>query len=80
MDFGIKHRFITTRSLKHLDEQALLEDLEVAPWSVTEMFEDVDDCYQKWCQVFEELIDQHCPLKKTGCQTNKNASFGIMTK
>ena len=40
---GGTHRYITSRSFKRLDEHASLEDLKQAPWSVIEVFEDVDD-------------------------------------
>ena len=40
---GGTHHYITSRSFERVDEHALLEDLKQAPWSVIEVFEDVDD-------------------------------------
>ena len=46
------------------DTDSLLNDLDVAPWSVMESFDDVDDQWNYWKKLFITIVDQHIPLKK----------------
>lgn len=73
---GATHRIITTRSIKGLNKEDLLSDLQLVPWQVIETFEDIDDCYHTWSTLFNEILDLHCPVKKTRVSArNKRQSW-----
>ena len=44
----IKHRIITTRSWSEDAVDSFLADLETAPWSVIDSFDNIDDMCSTW--------------------------------
>ena len=59
-----KHQIITTRSWKDNSIKDFVADLQNAPWSSLDSFDDVDDMYSVWESLFKSLIDSHFPLKR----------------
>ena len=59
-----KHQIITTRSWKDNSIKYFVADLQNAPWSSLDSFDDVDDMYSVWESLFKSLIDSHFPLKR----------------
>ncbi len=57
-------RHITYRSYRHFNEDTFLNDLECTPFQVSQIFDDVDD--QLWFhnKLFDNIINEHAPLKK----------------
>ena len=56
----------TVRSFKKCDKDALLSDLDRAPWHVMEMFSSVDEMWDYWKKLFLEIVGEHAPLIKVG--------------
>ena len=57
-----QHHTITYRDCKNFDEQAFLRDLNTAPWSSMEMFDDPDDALDFFNKMFLDIVDAHVPL------------------
>ena len=38
-------------------------------WNVIEMFENIDDCYNTWIIIYDDVLNQHCPMKKMRVST-----------
>ena len=55
--------FITTRSFKHYNREAFYNDVALAPWSVVDSFGDVEDKLYAFNSLFNEILDQHAPIK-----------------
>lgn len=56
-------RTITYRSFKRFDHDAYLNDLENAPFYVSNVFDDVDDKMWYHNALLRQVIDKHAPLK-----------------
>jgi exonuclease III len=59
-----KHRMISARNLKRIDEQKWREDMASVPWSVIEAFENINEAWSAWKTLFFEVVDEHAPLRK----------------
>jgi hypothetical protein len=59
-----KHRMISARNLKRIDEQKWREDMASVPWSVIESFENINEAWSAWKTLFFEVVDEHAPLRK----------------
>lgn len=53
-----------TRSYKKNKPETFIRDHLKAPWRIIETFEDVDDCLHAFHQLFEQILDQHAPVRK----------------
>lgn len=53
-----------TRSYKKYKPETFIRDHLKAPWRIIETFEDVDDCLHAFHQLFEQILDQHAPVRK----------------
>ena len=56
--------YVTTRSYEDFVPESFLVDLNCAPWSVIDCFEDVDDKLNAFNLLFNPLLDDHAPIKK----------------
>ena len=63
---------ILKRSLKNFDQTAFLDDLSKVPFCAAYVFEDPDDVYWCWEKLFNQVLDDHAPIKKV----NMPQSFG----
>ena len=57
-------KIVKARSYKHFDQSKFVKDIEEAPWSAGATFDDVDDCYQTWLELFNGICDRHAPYKE----------------
>ena len=55
--------YITTRSLKKYNPDAFQFDMSGAPWSVVEVFDDVDDILHAFDLLLNEILDHHAPIR-----------------
>jgi hypothetical protein len=59
-----KHRITTTRPWDDNKVSAFLADLKHAPWSLVDLFDDLDSMCSVWESLMKSLIDQHFSLKR----------------
>ena len=64
--------YVTTRSYKDFVPESFLVDLNCAPWSVIDCFEDVDDKLNAFNLLFNPLLDDHAPIKKIKLRSRPN--------
>ena len=55
--------YINIRSFKHYNREAFHNDLSQAPWSVIDIFTDIDDKVNAFNTMFNDTLDQHAPIK-----------------
>ena len=54
---------ITTRSFKHYNSPAFNNDVALAPWSIVDAFDDVEDKLYYFNSLFNDILDKHAPIK-----------------
>ena len=59
----------TTKTLVHrqtktTDFDNFNKDLLDAPWHVGEIFDDLDDAYDYWRNLFDSIANEHAPMRK----------------
>jgi len=64
--------YVTTRSYKDFDPDSFLVDLNCAPWSVIDCFEDIDDKLNAFNLLFDPLLNYHAPIKKVKLRSRPN--------
>lgn len=61
-------KFVTylllVRKMKDLNQEQLIEDLNCTPFYISNTFDDIDDVYWAWNKMYNDVIDDHIPLKK----------------
>ena len=64
--------YITTRSFKHYSPIDFSNDVSLAPWSIVDVFDDVEDKIYAFDSLFTEILDRHAPVKtfKARCKPN----------
>ena len=55
--------YITTRSFNNYNPDAFQLDMSYAPWSVVEVFDDVDDKLHVFYLLFNQILDHHVPIR-----------------
>ena len=58
------HNVVKYISTKNLDTHSLKCDLQQAPWSIINIFDDFDDALMTFEQIFSNIWDTHAPMKK----------------
>ena len=58
-----KVTYVKTRSFKNYNPDAFQYDMSFAPWSVLEIFDDVDDKLHAFDLPFNEILDHHAPIR-----------------
>ena len=66
---------ITRRSFKNFDQKALLCDLNTVPFLVAYVFDDPDDVYWCWEQLYNQVLDNHAPIKTTTKRQTTSSKF-----
>ena len=56
-----KAETITKRSFKTFDTDSFQADLSTVPFSVLYVFDDPDDVYWCWHQLYDQVLDAHAP-------------------
>ncbi|PFX14453.1 hypothetical protein AWC38_SpisGene21387 [Stylophora pistillata] len=54
--------YITTRCFKHYQTKAFFTDIEQAPWSVLDVFDDVNDKLFAFNEFFCDIVDRHAHI------------------
>lgn len=57
-------RVIKIRNFNKMDLENFKFDLEYAPFHVTEIFDDKDDCLWAWQSLFNDICNDHVPWKE----------------
>jgi hypothetical protein len=55
--------YITTRSFKSYNASEFCTDILQAPWSITDVFDDVKDKLYAFNSLFNDILDKHAPVK-----------------
>lgn len=57
-------KIISIRNYKALITNDFRKDLENSPWTICDTFEDPDDVYGAWLNLFLSVCDKHAPVRK----------------
>ena len=52
------------RSYKKFDDETFINDVQNIPFSVCDVFDDVDDRLSSFNKLFSDVIDKNAPIKK----------------
>lgn len=63
-------QLIECRSFKKFDPDRFRQELSEAPWSVLEVFDDIDDRLDYFNKVFSQVLNVHAPLRKLRVRKN----------
>ena len=63
-------KIIITRNYKQVDTKALQQDMENAPWSVINIFDDIDDAAYAFNTLYNNIIKAHIPERKVKVWSN----------
>ncbi len=69
------HTSIRYRCQKHFDSDTFIEDLEVLPWSVLDIYDDLDDALDMWSYLVESTVSQYLIWKKKWANYNKQPEW-----
>ena len=58
-----KVTYVKTRSFKNYNPDAFQYDMSLAPWSVLEIFDNVDDKLHAFDLLFNEILDHRAPIR-----------------
>ena len=61
---GVKrqHKYITSRQLKHFNQDAFLSDLSAVDWeAIVANAHDIDDAVRQWTHIFALIVEKHAP-------------------
>ena len=54
---------VIKRSFKSFNQEAFLEDLSNVPFSAAYIFDDIDDVYWCWENLYNQVLDDHAPVR-----------------
>ena len=60
-----RSRKICVRSFKNFNRDKFIQDLQMAPFSIVDVFGEVDDKLYAFEQSYHEILNDHAPLKQT---------------
>ena len=63
---------VTHRSSKHFSKSSFEDDLSCVPWSIIDVFDDLNDKVEAFDFLFTDVLDCHAPLKTI--RVRKNSS------
>ena len=58
-----QHSKIKYRNIDKINKECFLRDLREAPWDISFVFRDADDIVESWYKIFNDILDNHAPLK-----------------
>ena len=67
-----KVTYVKTRSFKSYNPDAFQYDMSFAPWSVLEIFDDIDDKLHAFDLLFNEILDHHAPIRSIKVHGKQN--------
>ena len=65
-------RYTTYWNMKTFSPDKFRQDLQLVPWSVRDIFDDVDDQCYVWNRLFTEVVNDHAPLKTRRCKIERS--------
>ena len=66
-----KARTIEFRTLKNMDQNAFLADLNSAPWDNSYIYDNIDDIWSHWSDLYKQILDDHAPVKRIKLRNNQ---------
>ena len=66
-----KARTIEFRTLKNLDQNAFLSDLSRAPWDSSYIYDNIDDIWSHWSDLYKQILEDHAPVKRIKLSNNQ---------
>ena len=48
-----------------------MQDLQIIPFSITDVFDEVDDKLLAFQQLYDNILDEHAPLQQTVVRGNQ---------
>ena len=71
-----KHVWISFHSLKKVDTNTLIADLNRIPWSILDTCSnDPDERLNTWIKLVLDVVDTHAPMKKKGVKSPDKPSW-----
>ena len=71
-----KHVWISFRSLKKVDTNALIADLNRTPCNILDTYSnDLDEILNTWIKLVLDVVDTHAPMKKKGVKSPDKPSW-----
>ena len=67
-----KPTYVSVRSFRNYDKDAFCKDISNAPWSIIENLKDVNESLNGFDSLFNEILDQHAPIKKVKVPVRPN--------
>ena len=68
---GSRSRKICLRSLKNFNRDKFIQDLQMAPFSIVDVFDEVDDKLYAFEELYSEILNEHAPHKQTVVRGNQ---------
>ena len=62
---------ICVRTLKNFNRDRFIQGLQMASFSIVDMFDEVDDKLYAFEQLYHEILNEHAPLKQTTVRGNQ---------
>ena len=62
---------ICVRSFKNFKKDNFIQDLQMVPFSIVDVFDEVDDKRYAFEQLYHEILNEHAPLKQTIVRGNQ---------
>jgi exonuclease III len=59
------------RSMKHFNQDEFIRDLEAVPWHIADTFEDINERFDVFWTLFEDIVNKHAPLKTVNIKDRK---------
>ena len=57
-------RYVTVKNYKHVNITNLKHNMASAPWSVVEIFDDIDDMTWAWETLYKNILNEHLTERK----------------
>ena len=61
----------TINNYRTFNQQKFRNDIESAPWSVCEIFDDMDDQVWAWQHLYQRIVSNHIPTRQVRMRKNK---------
>ena len=61
----------TINNYRAFNQQQFRNDIESAPWSVCEIFDDIDDQVWAWQHIYQGIVSVHIPTRQVRMRKNK---------
>jgi exonuclease III len=61
---GPVHKSVSYRSMKHFEVNDFLDELSNQPWSILDIFDDVNESVELFIDMFKTVLNKHAPQRK----------------